>query len=58
VHYKHLRPTLQLPLNFKRFSYLTHTRNIGGLLLLDFIENWRVSIKISLDVSLSLKLLV
>jgi len=34
-HYKHLRPTLQLSLNFKIFSYITHMRNIRGLLLLD-----------------------
>ena len=36
VHYKHLRPAPQLHLNFKLFSYyLTHMRNIRGLLLLD-----------------------
>jgi len=35
VHYKHLRPALQLLVNFKRFSYLAHMRNIRGLLLLD-----------------------
>jgi len=60
VHYKHLRPTLQLPLNFKLFSYLTHMRNISRatIIKLDFIVNWRVSVVISLEVSLSLKLLV
>jgi len=37
VHYtrKHLRYALQLLVNFKLFSYLTHMRNIRGLLLLD-----------------------
>jgi len=37
VHYtlKHLRPALQLLVNFKLFSYLTHLRNTRGLLLLD-----------------------
>ena len=36
VHYKHLRPTLQLLNNFKLFSYyLTHMPNVPGLLLLD-----------------------
>jgi len=35
VHYKHLRPALQLLVNFKLFSYyLTHMPNIRGLLLL------------------------
>jgi len=37
VYYKHLRPALQLLFNFKLFSYLTHVRNIRGLLLLDWI---------------------
>ena len=32
-------------------------RNIRGLLLLDFIVNWHVSIQILLEVSLRLKLL-
>jgi len=53
---------LQLPLNFKLFSYLTHMRDIRGLLWLlvrlDFIVNWHVYIQISLEVSLSLKILV
>jgi len=36
VHYKHLRPALQLLVNLKLFSYyLTHMRNIRGLVLLD-----------------------
>jgi len=36
VHCKHLRPALQLLVNFKLFSYyLIHMRNIQGLLLLD-----------------------
>jgi len=35
VHYKHLRPALQLLTNFKLFSYHTHMRNIRELLLLD-----------------------
>jgi len=36
VHYEHLRPALQLLVNFKLFSYyVTHMPNIGGLLLLD-----------------------
>jgi len=35
VHYKYLGPALQLLVNFKLFSYLTHMRNIRGLLLLD-----------------------
>jgi len=35
VHYKHLRPALQLLVTFKLFSYLTHMRNIQGILLLD-----------------------
>jgi len=36
VHYKQLRPALQLLVNFKLFSYyLSHIRNIRGLLLLD-----------------------
>jgi len=30
-------PALQLLVNFKRFSYLTHMRNIRGILLLDSI---------------------
>jgi len=36
MHYKHLRPALQLLVNFELLSYyLTHMRNIRGLLLLD-----------------------
>jgi len=36
VHYKHLRPALQLLVNFKLFSYyLKHMCNIRRLLLLD-----------------------
>jgi len=35
VYYKHLRSALQLILYFKLFNYLTHMRNIPGLLLLD-----------------------
>jgi len=37
MHYKHLRPALQLLVNFKLFSYLKHLRDIRelGLLLLD-----------------------
>jgi len=36
LHYKHLRPALQLLVNFKLFSYyFTHMRNVRGLLLLD-----------------------
>jgi len=34
---KHLRPALQLLVNFKLFSYLTNLRNIRVLLLLDYI---------------------
>jgi len=36
VHYKHLRPALQLLVHLKLFSFcLTHMRNIRGLMLLD-----------------------
>jgi len=38
VHYKDLRPALQLFVNSKLFSYHTHMRNIWGLLLLDWIS--------------------
>jgi len=62
VHYKHLRPSVQLP-HFKLFSYLTHmfsqhSRDTVIRLALDFIVNWHVPIQILLEVSLSLKLLV
>jgi len=59
VHYKHLRPTLQLVVNFKLFSYLTHMRNIRGQLLLDWIlmGTGMFPFKFHLK-SLSLKLLV
>jgi len=35
VHYMHLRPALQLLVNFKLFGYLTRMRNIRELLLSD-----------------------
>ena len=40
VPYKHLRPALQLLVNFKLLSYLTHMHSIPWLLLLDSILLW------------------
>ena len=60
VHYKHLRPALQLLVNLQRFSYLTHNvrHSRATVVRLNFIVNWHVSIHISLEVSLSLQPLV
>ena len=58
VHCKHLRPALSavLILNFfLSYTYAQHSRTT--VVSLDFIVNWHVSIRISLEVSLSLKLL-
>jgi len=61
VHYKHLRPALQLLVNFKLFCYhLTQYAQHSGAtaVRLDCIVNWHVSNQITFEVSFSLKLLV
>jgi len=60
VHYKHLRPAVQLLVNFKlqllSYTYVQHSR--VTTVKLDCIVNWHVSNQISFEVSFSLKLLV
>jgi len=57
VHYKHLRPSLRL-LKFKPFSYLHICVPFKGYCrYIGFVVNWHVAIQISVEVSLSLKLL-